>query len=52
MLAESALCLAFDEPTEYSGVVTASTGMGEALLHRLEETKLFTWKPIALPAKI
>jgi short subunit dehydrogenase-like uncharacterized protein len=35
MLAESALCLAFDELPETSGQVTTATAMGEALTDRL-----------------
>ncbi|MBE7190027.1 MAG: saccharopine dehydrogenase, partial [Jatrophihabitans endophyticus] len=36
MLAESALCLAFDELPETSGQVTTATAMGDALLARLQ----------------
>jgi short subunit dehydrogenase-like uncharacterized protein len=36
MLAESALCLAFDELPETSGQVTTATAMGDALLTRLQ----------------
>ncbi|WP_116050577.1 saccharopine dehydrogenase family protein [Amycolatopsis palatopharyngis] len=37
MLAESALCLAFDELPETAGQVTTAVAMGEALLRRLTE---------------
>jgi short subunit dehydrogenase-like uncharacterized protein len=37
MLAESALCLAFDELPETSGQVTTATAMGEALIDRLRK---------------
>jgi short subunit dehydrogenase-like uncharacterized protein len=37
MLAESALCLAFDELPETAGQVTTAEAMGEALLDRLQE---------------
>ena len=37
MLAESALCLAFDELPENYGVVTPSFSMGDKLLNRLNE---------------
>jgi short subunit dehydrogenase-like uncharacterized protein len=36
MLAESALCLAFDDLPETSGQVTTATAMGDALLARLQ----------------
>jgi short subunit dehydrogenase-like uncharacterized protein len=36
MLAESALCLAFDENPESAGQVTTATAMGDALLARLQ----------------
>ncbi|MFE6507116.1 saccharopine dehydrogenase family protein [Nocardioides sp. NPDC057767] len=36
MLAESALCLAFDELPETSGSVTTAVAMGDALLERLQ----------------
>ena len=36
MLAESALCLAFDELPERAGQLTPAVAMGDALLHRLE----------------
>jgi short subunit dehydrogenase-like uncharacterized protein len=36
MLAESALCLAFDDLPERSGQVTPVTAMGDALLARLQ----------------
>jgi len=36
MLAESALCLAFDDLPESSGQVTTATAMGDALLARLQ----------------
>jgi short subunit dehydrogenase-like uncharacterized protein len=36
MLAESALCLAFDELPETAGQVTTATAMGDALLTRLQ----------------
>ena len=36
MLAESALCLAFDELPESSGQVTTAEAMGDALLSRLQ----------------
>jgi short subunit dehydrogenase-like uncharacterized protein len=36
MLAESALCLAFDENPETAGQVTTATAMGDALLARLQ----------------
>jgi len=35
MLAESALCLAFDELPESSGQVTTAVAMGDALMVRL-----------------
>jgi short subunit dehydrogenase-like uncharacterized protein len=35
MLAESALCLAFDELPETSGQVTTAVAMGNALIERL-----------------
>jgi short subunit dehydrogenase-like uncharacterized protein len=37
MLAESALCLAFDELTETAGQVTTAEAMGDALLARLQQ---------------
>ena len=37
MLAESALCLAFDELPISSGILTPSVAMGDALLKRLQE---------------
>jgi short subunit dehydrogenase-like uncharacterized protein len=37
MLAESALCLAFDENPETAGQVTTAAAMGDALLARLQE---------------
>ena len=37
MLAESALCLAFDNLPENYGVVTPSFSMGDKLLNRLNE---------------
>ena len=37
MLAESALCLAFDDLPETAGQVTTATAMGEALLARLQK---------------
>jgi len=36
MLAESALCLAFDENPPSAGQVTTATAMGDALLARLQ----------------
>jgi len=36
MLAESALCLAFDELPETAGQVTTAQAMGDALLDRLQ----------------
>ena len=36
MLAESALCLAFDDLPETAGQVTTATAMGDALLARLQ----------------
>ena len=36
MLAESGLCLAFDELPETAGQVTTATAMGDALLDRLQ----------------
>ena len=36
MLAESALCLAFDELPASAGQVTTATAMGDALLTRLQ----------------
>ncbi|MGH4001243.1 MAG: saccharopine dehydrogenase, partial [Pseudonocardiaceae bacterium] len=36
MLAESALCLAFDSLPETSGSVTTAAAMGDALLARLQ----------------
>ncbi len=36
MLAESALCLAFDELPERAGPLTPAVAMGDALLHRLQ----------------
>ena len=35
MLAESALCLAFDNLPKNYGILTPSSAMGEKLLHRL-----------------
>jgi short subunit dehydrogenase-like uncharacterized protein len=40
MLAESALCLAFDDLPETSGQVTTAQAMGEALLERLQSAGL------------
>lgn len=37
MLAESGLCLAFDEVPERSGQLTTATAMGDALLERLQK---------------
>lgn len=37
MLAESALCLAFDKLSDNYGVITPSSGMGDKLLNRLKE---------------
>ena len=37
MLAESALCLAFDNLSDNYGVITPSSGMGDKLLNRLKE---------------
>jgi short subunit dehydrogenase-like uncharacterized protein len=37
MLAESALCLAFDELPSRAGQVTTATAMGDALLERLQK---------------
>jgi len=37
MLAESALCLAFDELPQTSGQVTTAEAMGDALLARLQQ---------------
>ena len=37
MLAESALCLAFDDLPTSSGILTPSVAMGDALLKRLQE---------------
>lgn len=37
MLAESGLCLAFDDLPETSGQVTTAVAMGDALLHRLQK---------------
>jgi short subunit dehydrogenase-like uncharacterized protein len=36
MLAESALCLAFDDLPESSGQVTTAVAMGDALMDRLQ----------------
>ena len=36
MLAESALCLAFDDLPETAGQVTTAQAMGDALLRRLQ----------------
>jgi saccharopine dehydrogenase (NAD+, L-glutamate forming) len=36
MLAESALCLAFDDNPDVSGQVTTATAMGDALIERLQ----------------
>jgi short subunit dehydrogenase-like uncharacterized protein len=40
MLAESALCLAFDELPEAAGQVTTAQAMGDALLGRLQEARI------------
>ena len=40
MLAESALCLAFDELPSTSGQVTTATAMGDALLARLQQADI------------
>ncbi|WP_298176544.1 saccharopine dehydrogenase NADP-binding domain-containing protein [Saccharomonospora sp.] len=40
MLAESALCLAFDDLPDTSGQVTTATAMGDALLNRLSKAGL------------
>ncbi|TLW91224.1 saccharopine dehydrogenase [Saccharomonospora piscinae] len=40
MLAESALCLAFDDLPPTAGQVTTATAMGDALLHRLSTAGL------------
>ena len=37
MLAESSVCLALDELPSQNGVLTPSTGLGAALLDRLEK---------------
>ncbi|MCW2658027.1 MAG: saccharopine dehydrogenase, partial [Jatrophihabitans sp.] len=37
MLAESALCLAFDDLPETAGQVTTAAAMGEALIDRLRK---------------
>ncbi len=37
MLAESALCLAFDNPPKVAGVVTTTEAMGNALIARLQQ---------------
>ena len=38
MLAESALCLAFDDLPETAGQVTTAVAMGDALMERLERS--------------
>ncbi|MGB0389155.1 MAG: saccharopine dehydrogenase family protein [Ardenticatenaceae bacterium] len=43
MMAESAICLAKDEIPEISGVLTPSIAMGDALLHRLQESAGLTF---------
>jgi short subunit dehydrogenase-like uncharacterized protein len=40
MLAESALCLAFDDLPDTSGQVTTATAMGDALLARLRRADI------------
>ena len=40
MLAESALCLAFDDNPDVAGQVTTATAMGDALLDRLQAAGL------------
>lgn len=40
MLAESALCLAFDEPRTRGGVLTPATGLGAPLMRRLQRAGL------------
>jgi len=40
MLAESALCMAFDELPETAGQVTTAQAMGDALLARLQEAEI------------
>ena len=40
MLAESALCLAFDDLPETSGQVTTAVAMGDALIARLRRADL------------
>ncbi|MFT6937659.1 MAG: short subunit dehydrogenase-like uncharacterized protein [Saprospiraceae bacterium] len=43
MLAESAICLAQDELSDISGVLTPSTAMSDKLLKRLEENAGLTF---------
>ena len=43
MLAESAICLAKDNLTDYNGVITPSVAMGDSLLKRLEDNAGLTF---------
>ena len=43
MLAESAICLAKDNLTNYNGVITPSVAMGDSLLKRLEDNAGLTF---------
>jgi short subunit dehydrogenase-like uncharacterized protein len=40
MIAEAALCLAFDENPPTAGQVTTATAMGDALTRRLDSTTM------------
>ena len=44
LIAETALCLAFDDMEDRFGVLTPSTAMGDALVDRLQKTGQFTFK--------
>ena len=44
MLAESSICLALDKLPNQNGVLTPSTGLGSALLNRLEKNADFKFK--------